>query len=176
MLLLYDHCAKNIFTVLNVNITRLGPSPFQKVTVFLLRTITIYWYFHLQGSKICHTETKKDPAGLPGRKAFLSPQSLLFIGKTPASMNLLWIPKGRFKLLLIRERVAKKLPEVRLKGPQKLIKTRRQTSWDKTHILILSAATPLNYGYRVSESRSVLSDSLWPHGVYSPWNSLGQSG
>ena len=24
-----------------------------------------------------------------------------------------------------------------------------------------------------SESRSVLSDSLWPHGLYSPWNSLG---
>ena len=26
-----------------------------------------------------------------------------------------------------------------------------------------------------SESRSVLSDSLWPHGLYSPWNSLGQN-
>ena len=27
---------------------------------------------------------------------------------------------------------------------------------------------------RVSESHSVMSDSLWPHGLYSPWNSLGQ--
>ena len=26
-----------------------------------------------------------------------------------------------------------------------------------------------------SESRSVLSDSLWPHGLYSLWNSLGQN-
>ena len=26
-----------------------------------------------------------------------------------------------------------------------------------------------------SESRSVLSDSLWPYGLYSPWNSLGQN-
>ena len=31
--------------------------------------------------------------------------------------------------------------------------------------------------YRMSEwvSRSVVSDSLWPHGVYSPWHSLGQN-
>ena len=26
-----------------------------------------------------------------------------------------------------------------------------------------------------SESRSVMSDSLWPHGLYSPWNSPGQN-
>ena len=26
-----------------------------------------------------------------------------------------------------------------------------------------------------SESRSVMSDSLQPHGLYSPWNSLGQN-
>ena len=26
-----------------------------------------------------------------------------------------------------------------------------------------------------SESRSVASDSLWPHGPYSPWNSPGQN-
>ena len=26
-----------------------------------------------------------------------------------------------------------------------------------------------------SESRSVVSNSLWPHGLYSPWNSLGQN-
>ena len=25
-----------------------------------------------------------------------------------------------------------------------------------------------------SESRSVVSNSLWPHGLYSPWNSLGE--
>ena len=26
-----------------------------------------------------------------------------------------------------------------------------------------------------SKSHSVMSDSLWPHGLYSPWNSLGQN-
>ena len=26
-----------------------------------------------------------------------------------------------------------------------------------------------------NESRSVMSNSLWPHGLYSPWNSLGQN-
>ena len=30
-------------------------------------------------------------------------------------------------------------------------------------------------GTSVSESRSVVSDSLWPHGLYSPWNSPGQN-
>ena len=28
---------------------------------------------------------------------------------------------------------------------------------------------------RESESHSVVSDSLWPHGLYSPWNSPGQN-
>ena len=26
-----------------------------------------------------------------------------------------------------------------------------------------------------SESRSIVSDSMWPHGLYSPWNSPGQN-
>ena len=30
-------------------------------------------------------------------------------------------------------------------------------------------------GNRESESHSVVSDSLWPHGLYSPWNSPGQN-
>ena len=29
--------------------------------------------------------------------------------------------------------------------------------------------------YRESESRSVVSDTLQPHGLYSPWNSPGQT-
>ena len=32
-----------------------------------------------------------------------------------------------------------------------------------------------NSGWNESESRSVLSDSLQPHGLYSPWNSLGHN-
>ena len=31
------------------------------------------------------------------------------------------------------------------------------------------------YEVKWSESRSVVSYSLWPHGLYSPWNSLGQN-
>ena len=31
------------------------------------------------------------------------------------------------------------------------------------------------YIVKVSESRSVVSNSLRPHGLYSPWNSLGQN-
>ena len=37
---------------------------------------------------------------------------------------------------------------------------------------------PLTFSFWVSEvteSRSVVSNSLWPHGLYSPWNSLGQN-
>ena len=32
-----------------------------------------------------------------------------------------------------------------------------------------------NYQYIEGESCSVMSDSLWPHGLYSPWNSPGQN-
>ena len=33
----------------------------------------------------------------------------------------------------------------------------------------------LDLVYIESESRSAVSDSLQPHGLYSPWNSLGQN-
>ena len=33
----------------------------------------------------------------------------------------------------------------------------------------------LNKFHKESESHSVMSDSLWPHGLYSPWNSPGQN-
>ena len=40
-----------------------------------------------------------------------------------------------------------------------------------------SSSSVVMYGCEKSESesRSVLSDSLWPHGLYSPWKSLGQN-
>ena len=31
------------------------------------------------------------------------------------------------------------------------------------------------FGFLLSESRSVVSNSLWPHGLYSPWNSPGKN-
>ena len=59
-------------------------------------------------------ETEKDPVGLLGTKAFLSP----FSCRQDSSLHdLPWVPKGR--------RAAKKPPEARLKGPEKLIKIRR---------------------------------------------------
>ena len=55
----------------------------------------------------------------------------------PSLHDLLWVPMGRIKQLLIKGGTAMKAPE--------------------------------------SESRSVVSDSLWPHGLYNPWNSPGQN-
>ena len=39
----------------------------------------------------------------------------------------------------------------------------------------LVGCLPWKWSYHWSESCSVLSDSLWPHGLYSPWNSPGQN-
>ena len=36
-------------------------------------------------------------------------------------------------------------------------------------------AISYTFQVKVSESHSVVSDSLWPYGLYSPWNSLGQN-
>ena len=48
------------------------------------------------------------------------------------------------------------------------------------HSSILAVRTPVIPhmgfpGVSECESRLVVSDSLWPHGLYSPWNSLGQN-
>ena len=42
-------------------------------------------------------------------------------------------------------------------------------------IPLLSTWNYQNIVNRLCESHSVMSDSLWPHGLYSPWNSLGQN-
>ena len=42
-------------------------------------------------------------------------------------------------------------------------------------LISLSVATLIPLSFQVSESRSVMSDSLQPHGLYSPWNSPGQN-
>ena len=44
------------------------------------------------------------------------------------------------------------------------------TAWTATLQAFLSSTIS-----RWSESRSVVSDSLWPHGLYSAWNSPGQN-
>ena len=42
-------------------------------------------------------------------------------------------------------------------------------------ISIYSRSTNKSICYTESESRLVVFDSLWPHGLYSPWNSPGQN-
>ena len=50
-----------------------------------------------------------------------------------------------------------------------------------SHHFLLFSGTPLFFNQLFvkppcgSGSHSVVSDSLWPHGLYSPWNSLGQN-
>ena len=40
---------------------------------------------------------------------------------------------------------------------------------------LLGGEEDLGHLFSESESHSVISNSLWPHGLYSPWNSLGQN-
>ena len=66
--------------------------------------------------------------GLPGAGAFLSP---FLVGKTPASMAFPEYQRaGSREELLIMGGAAKRPPEARLKGPEKLIKIWRPTTWE----------------------------------------------
>ena len=53
-----------------------------------------------------------------------------------------------------------------------------QRSWDVTcpMVMLHDLATMMGHYFMIeSESHSVVSDSLQPHGLYSPWNSPGQN-
>ena len=78
--------------------------------------------------------------------------------------DLPWVPKGRFEQLLIKGEAPKKAPEARFKGPEKLIKFRRRTTWDPAHTLILSATLPLNYCYTT------------PHQILQHWDTVFEAG
>ena len=57
-----------------------------------------------------------------------------------------------------------------------MLKTRDITLLTKVHMVKGIIFPVVMYGCeKESESCSVVSDSLWPHGLYSPWNSLGQN-
>ena len=61
---------------------------------------------------------------------------------------------------------------------QNLLKLMSIESLMPSNCLILSSPSPPAFSIRVfwvSESDSVVSDSLQPHGLYSPWNSPGQN-
>ena len=51
----------------------------------------------------------------------------------------------------------------------------RSSKPKKNLIIIVSLEPFMSYIYCEGESRSVVSDSLRPHGLYTPWNSPGQS-
>ena len=54
-------------------------------------------------------------------------------------------------------------------------------SWENLHTIcrivknIISTLISWFWQVSESESRSLVFDSLWPHGLYSPWNSPGQN-
>ena len=45
----------------------------------------------------------------------------------------------------------------------------------RIYICVHTETKGICWWLRETESHSVVSDSLWPHGLYSPWNSPGQS-
>ena len=47
--------------------------------------------------------------------------------------------------------------------------------WHKTWSLFIPEGLMSHFSKSESESHLVVSDSLWPHGLYSPWNSPGQN-
>ena len=47
--------------------------------------------------------------------------------------------------------------------------------WELWNLLILSSQKCLSSFYSESERHSVVSDCLWPHGIFSPWNSPDQN-
>ena len=53
--------------------------------------------------------------------------------------------------------------------------TRSGNVWLVVLTLLLTSSETLNNSLCKSESRSDVSNSLWPHGLYSPWNSPGQN-
>ena len=60
--------------------------------------------------------------GLLGMEAFLS---LISCRQDSSTHDLPWVPRDRFKQLLINREAADKPPETKLKGPEKLVKIRR---------------------------------------------------
>ena len=54
------------------------------------------------------------------------------------------------------------------------IRVRRGTLWGRGLLSVVGQAWAVCCGPE-SESRSVVSDSLRPHGLYGPWNSPGQN-
>ena len=51
-------------------------------------------------------------------------------------------------------------------------------SLDVTYIIAMTLSTQMLrvcWKWSESDSHSIMSDSLWPHGLYSPWNSPGQN-
>ena len=78
-------------------------------------------------SSVIHSETEQDPGrGSGGRYQARTPFCpLLLVDKTPASMT---FPEFQRAGLLIKGGAVMKLPEARLKGPEKLAKNKILTA------------------------------------------------
>ena len=90
---------------------------------------------------ICACETEKGHVGLPGMENFLSP---IYCKKDCSHYDLSWVPKGGMEQLLIKGEAAKKAPEARLKGPEKLIRIRSQQP-EIPHTPILSETLTFDF-------------------------------
>ena len=93
---------------------------YNKAIIELIRTV--FWM-----SSVIHSETEQDPGrGSGGRYQARTPFCpLLLVDKTPASMT---FPEFQRAGLLIKGGAVMKLPEARLKGPEKLAKNKILTA------------------------------------------------
>ena len=54
-------------------------------------------------------------------------------------------------------------------------RTKASILWCSAFFMVQLSHPNMTTGKTISECRSVVSDSSWPHGLYSPWNSPGQT-
>ena len=65
--------------------------------------------------------------------------------------------------------------EHELKGPSSFICIRKKTIFISFKPQLCMCVFSVTYNQSENESHSVMSNSLWLHGLYSPWNSPGQN-
>ena len=73
--------------------------------------------------------------------------SSFLVGKTPASRTFHWVPKDRFKQLLIKGGAAKKPPEVRLKETSAVLCLVTQWCLTLCNPIIVASQAPLSMGF-----------------------------
>ena len=129
----------------------------------------MYWYFLCNPSKWCQTVTVGFPAGSGGEASACSagdPGSIPQSGRCPGEGNGSPVQSSCLENPWTEEP----------RGLQSVGSQRLRRDWAADHRKRRGKDT--SERKQVSKhklSRSVLSDSLWPHGLHSPWNSPGQN-